>query len=133
MRTTATSTLPGFVADPHSVVRSGGSVVDWDNVPASFEDVTTGLKVLPAGTAVAETADGLIPRSGTDAATGLLASDATQSLASDARTGYGVLKGGAVYAELLPDAGDAAFSTIQTELKAAGPFVFLPYSDSRAA
>lgn len=132
MRTNAASTLSPFVADPHSLVRTGGSIVDWANVPASFVDAGTGKKVLPAGTAVAETAAGLVPRDGTNAATGLLASDATEGLASDARTGYGVLKGGAVYGNLLPDAGDAAFATIQTELKAAGPFVFLTYADSRA-
>ena len=126
--------FPHFIVDPSSVMNTNGYQVDWANVPASFQDAA-GVKRIPAGYPMAKTADGLVPRGAADgtlpAAEGLLYSDASEDVRTDALTGYGFIRGAVVYAELLPVAGDAAFATIQTEL---GPrFAFETYADSRAA
>ena len=88
--------------------------------------------MIPAGTAMNEQSDKtLIPRSGSAAASGILLTDASEGVSSDALTGYGFIKGGGLYEDLLPFADDAALATIKTELGAR--FYFETYADSRAA
>lgn len=117
-----------FVVDENSLVRTQGRQIDWSGVTAGAD----GVKRLPAGKAMYETGTGqLAVRDGANPAVGILETPADDASRSHAINGYGFLKGGSVYAELLPDAGDAAFATIQTEL---GPrFTFETYADSRAA
>lgn len=92
----------------------------------------TGKKVIPAGSAMHEQADGtLIPRDGDNAATGILLTDATEGVSSDAKSGYGYIRGGGLYEERLPFAGDAALATIKTEL--GSRFYFESCADSRAS
>lgn len=99
----------------------------------------SGNKVLKAGTAVGETLSGtgkISPRvATTNPAVGLLASDAVEGEVSAPRSGYGVVVGGVIYENLLPDAVAGVLpSAIKTELNAAGAskgFLFQTYADSR--
>jgi hypothetical protein len=100
-----------------------------------------GSKVIPAGTVMAALASGLvIPRAavtGAETAIGILVSSANEGSRSDAKSGYGLLIGGAIYENLLPEAaGSPAVidSDWKTELQAAGTgFSFHQYSDNTAA
>lgn len=79
-------------------------------------------KAIPAGTIMAELDSGkLVPRavSGADTATHILESTASESDVTG-HAGYGVLVGGVIFSNLLPDAGAANFSTWLGELAAAG-------------
>lgn len=142
-RTSRNAMTPGFYADPASIDHNNGRQIDWDAVPnaAPFLD-EAGVKFVPAGTAMSELADGKIaPRvsidvvaNPTQTAIGLLASSARFGDHSAARTGYGVVIGGAVFEDLLPDSGDAEWAAIAAELKDAGTgFSFQTYEDSRTA
>lgn len=133
---------PGFAADRASIDLNTGRQIDWDNVPAGYAN-SDGKKVLPAGKAVSEMADGrLVPRVDQDivanpdrTAVGLLATVAVEGEKQAALTGYGVVIGGVVYTELLPDNADAEWDpTIIDELQAAGTgFAFEAYGDDRAS
>lgn len=111
---------------------------------AIAEDATAtlggiGAHRIPAGTVVAALSSGkVVPRSirpGSETAIGLLETDAVEGDRAAALTGYGVVIGGAVYENLLPDAtGDPAVlpSAYKTELQTAGVgtgFAFMQYSD----
>jgi hypothetical protein len=82
-----------------------------------------GGKVVPAGTIMAELASGkVIPRSavtGAETATHILESSAVEDDDVE-QAGYGVLVGGAIFSNLLPDSGDANFDTWIGELETAG-------------
>lgn len=91
-----------------------------------------------AGTVMAALTSGkLVPRAiipNAETAVGLLESNATESDRSAALSGYGVIIGGAVYENLLPDAngGSTISSTYKTELQTAGVgtgFGFFQYAD----
>jgi hypothetical protein len=112
-------------------------------LPAAIEDddeavvAGSGMRSIKAGTIVAELADGtIIPRAdvtGAETAVGFLISDAQEGAKHDALTGYGVMIGGVVYEDLLPDRDHADFATWIGEINDAGPGVRLEtYSDSRA-
>lgn len=97
-----------------------------------------GVRRVPAGTVVAALASGkVVPRAirpGSETAIGLLETDAAEGDRAASLTGYGILIGGAVYENLLPDAGGGSTisSTYKTELQTAGVgtgFAFLAYSD----
>lgn len=86
-------------------------------------------KRIPAGTIMAALASGkLIPRSavtGAETATHILEASANEEdlvgdLGGDNHPGYGVIVGGVIYENLLPDFSDANFATWQGELEAAG-------------
>lgn len=106
-----------------------------DNAQASF--FGSGSKSARAGTIMAELADGtIIPRSevtGAETATHILLETAAENSNVASLSGFGVVAGGLIYGELLPDAANAAFATWKTELEAAGPFRWTKYEDSRAA
>lgn len=134
-RTTHTVSTPSFIADPASVTRSTGRQVDFDDVASSFAD-DAGNKVIPAGHRVYLTEDGLITTTAgsgedTNELFGLIETNAVENDRSAALTGYGVVRGGIVYLELLPETLDGA---AQTALAAVGTgFAFEPYNDSRAS
>jgi hypothetical protein len=138
-RTVYVGSRPGFIVDHSSINRNSGRQIDWTAVNASFVDPATGKKKLPAGTAVGEvTAGGKVAERvvTTRPAIGLLASDAIEDDRSAALSGYGVIIGGVVYENLLPDATGGPppvlAAAIKTELNASGTgFVFEMYGDDR--
>ena len=131
-RTTHTVSNPTFVADPASISRSTGRQVDWENVDDAFVNAETGLKELPAGLRVYEQASGKIVDAAGDSdgtLLGILETNAIEGDRSAALTGYGVIIGGVVFLELLPEALDGS---AQTALKAVGTgFAFESYADNR--
>lgn len=128
-----------FVADRDSLVHDSGHTIDWANVPVgTYGDA--GSQIIPAGTRMAKGPGvGLIPRSATAPAIGVLATDAHQKSASDAASGYGLIKGGLLYENLLPGAaGSPAViaAAEKTELNTAGVgtgFGLVQYADSTTA
>lgn len=79
-------------------------------------------KSIPAGTIMAELSNGkIVPRagSGSDTATCILESTAVEG-DTTGHAGYGVIVGGAIFSNLLPDAGHASFDTWIGELETAG-------------
>lgn len=127
----------GFIVDLHSLDRSnGGRQINWAAVTATNAD---GKKFLPAGTVVGDLAgSGKVgPRvATTNPAIGLLETDATEGDLTAAITGYGVIVGGVLHENLLPDATGTPKTlpaAIKTELSAAGSgFAFLQYQDTRS-
>jgi hypothetical protein len=98
----------------------------------------SGSKKLKAGTAVGDllSSGKLSPRVvTTNPAIGLLETDAVQDSQTAAASGYGVIVGGVVYENLLPDAVAGVLpSAIKTELNTAGAskgFLFQTYGDDR--
>lgn len=148
-RTNITGSSPGFVVDYNATARSDGRQIAWGDV--DDEHVPEGLtkKRIPAGTVMAENADGqIIPRAdvaaaaianaedwaGTETAVGFLISDAEEGSKVAALSGYGMFIGGVFYKELLPDQGEATFDDWIAEIRDAGYGVRLEtFSDSRAA
>lgn len=137
-RTTTKISRLGFVVDPVSVTRSSGRQIDWANVAASYKNAD-GNKVLLAGTVVGELlgTGKVSPRVvTTNPATGILETNAVENDLNAALTGYGVMLGGVLYENLLPDATGAPkvlATAVKTELNAAGTgFSFEQYSDTRA-
>lgn len=134
MRTTHNVSTAAFVADPASIVRNGGRQIDWANVSDAFKNAD-GKKHLPSGSALAATgaAGQVSPRAAASPAIGLLETDATEDSPWAAKSGYGVIIGGAVYETLLPDADNGVLAAaVKAELNAAGTgFAFLAYSDQR--
>lgn len=132
-RTEQSISHPTFIADLASIDRSTGRQIDWTNVSQSFVDATTGRKVLPAGLRVYSTASGkVVDADGVGAVTllGLLETSAEEGDRTAALSGYGVILGGVVYLELLPEDLDGMDITA---LEAAGTgFAFENYEDSRA-
>lgn len=129
-----------FISDPESVsLLGGGRQINWDNVSTTNAD---GKKHLPAGTVIGTAlntganAGKVSPRVvTTNPAIGILLTSATQGNPAEALTGYGILVGGVLYENLLPDASGspATLATaIKTELNNAGVgFMFEQYGDSR--
>lgn len=137
-RTTHNVGKPGFILGSNYDTNDGRQI-DWDNVSDVDAD---GNKVVKAGTIMAELGTGLLaPRKEgvQDAtpedypATCLLLTTITEGDNVDAISGYGVVLGGVVFSNLLPDNGAADFDAWLTELKENGTgFVFETYSDSRS-
>lgn len=130
------SGLP-FVVDPHNTPRDNGHQIDWASVADSYKNAD-GKKVLPAGTVVGSLLGGgkVSPRVvTTNPAIGLLAAAAVEGETGAALTGYGVLRGGLFYENLLPDAIGTPKrlpAAVVTELNANGVgFAFTTYSDNR--
>lgn len=100
-----------------------------------------GKRLIPAGTVMAELTSGkVVPRAarpGSETAIGLLATDAAEGDPSAAMSGHGVLIGGVIYENLLPEASGSPATidaTYKTEMQAAGVgtgFSFQQYSDDR--
>lgn len=148
-RTTHNVSRPGFIVDPNSVDLLDGRQIDWDTVAAGWAN-SAGKKELPGGTVMVEQADGtIIPRvdqgdadmGAGESIAGLLATAAVEDSKTAALSGYGVIRGGIVYEDLLPDSdnalwADAGVNTgpLRDELIAAGKgFDLQPYSDNRAS
>lgn len=125
---------PPFVADWDSVTRDTGHTMDWDEVGDSYLD-STGKKFVPAGTPMGETANGIAPAraAGPDddppaiVAKFLLATGANEGSEIQNRSGYGVIRGGVIYENLLP----AAVTSHKTALDTAGTgYSWATYRDS---
>jgi hypothetical protein len=127
---------PGNAAD-----RTGGRQIDWANVDADdYTDPASGKKIIPSGTAM-----GTLLGSGkmsprvvtTNPAVGLLEGDAIEDDLVHSISGYGLMVGGTVYENLLPDATGGPPATlaagIKTELQANCPrgWQFEVYQDTR--
>ena len=126
-----------FIADPHSVMRTGGAQISWADWADTYKN-TEGNKALPAGTvcAIDATTKALEPPTATTAAnaTLLLATPATENSDTDSLSGYGTIVGGVIYSNLLPDTAHADFANMITVLETTGPgFRFETYGDSRDA
>lgn len=131
---------PPFVADWDSVTRDSGHTIDWANVPAGATYGVAGSRVVPAGTAMGELLSGngrISPRVlTTNPATCLLATEARENSEVDNRGGYGVILGGVIYENLLPEATGSPktlAAAVKTELQTAGVgtgFAFKQYVDS---
>lgn len=110
-----------------------------DDAEATSDYTGSGDKrMIPAGTVMARLTSGkLIPRrdvTGSEEACGLLASDADEKSQFDAKSGYGLVVGGTVYENLMPDADDSGnlAAGYKTELAANTlGFLFFDYEDSR--
>lgn len=104
--------------------------------------VGSGVKRLPAGTVVGDGRTGaggkISPRAATvNTATGILETEAVEGERLAALTGYGVIVGGVLFENLLPDATGnpkTLATAVKTELNAAGTgFSFEPWGDTRAS
>lgn len=129
-----------FVADRDSLDRDTGHTVDWDEVASDGAFGTTGKRVIPAGTIIGETGAGIAPRRASGegitaiTASGILETDAHEDNRTDARSGYGVIRGGVIYQNLLP--GGAPVAGVKTELAEADAttgFGWVDYVDSSAS
>ena len=135
--TTTTVATPGWLVDPHSADRDGGHQIDWAQVSATNAD---GKKTIPAGATV-----GILLGNGkisprvatTNPAVGLLETTAVEGDPTAALTGYGLIVGGVIHENLLPDATGTPrtlAAAIKTELNAAGTgFAWRTYNDGRAS
>lgn len=137
-RTTYNIGAPGFIADHGSIVRDSGRQIDWANVGAGYIDATTGKKVLKAGTVCGELlgAGKISPRVvTTNPAAGILETDAVEGDMTVPASGYGFIRGGALYEALLPEAAGSPrvlAAAVKTELNAAGMgFDFQKWQDVR--
>lgn len=111
-----------------------------DDATATYIAGGTGDKTILAGTIMAELSGGkLVPRKdrpGSETATGILETSATEDNREDALTGYGIIVGGVIYQNLLPEDGDSFFATAIGELETAGVglgWVWETYADDRAS
>lgn len=141
-RTTTTKGLPHFVGEWASVTREPtGRQIDWDEVATDYIPAGGTKKHLPAGTVMALAADGtIVPRAGDPVgltAIGLLTSNADEGDPTEALTGHGLIIGGVIYENLLPDADAGSLpADYKTELQAAGRgtgFAFRTYADNTAS
>lgn len=144
-RTTTRTATAAFIADANSIDRNQGRQIDWANVTAGAGVVpalnSAGKKWLRAGTAVGELlgTGKVSPRVvTTNPAIGFLETDAVEDDLQDAATGYGVIVGGVLFENLLPDSSGGPPKTlpaaIKTEVQTAGVgtgFAFQEYADVR--
>jgi hypothetical protein len=134
-----------WLVDWENSPRDLGAQIDWDSVDPDRVDAA-GKKYVPDGTIMARIAASgkVIPRrdvalaegnaQGTETAVGILIGQANESDRTDALTGYGLLLGGVVYGNLLPDTGQAGLATWKTELETNGlTFVYLTHTNTAAA
>lgn len=135
-----------WLVDWENAPRDLGHQIDWSSVDPDRVDAA-GKKYVPDGSIMAVLASGkMIPRVdvdlspapgdqlGTEVAGGLLIGQADEGDHADALTGYGLLLGGVVYENLLPDAEANDFADWQAELAAAGRnFIYLTHVNSAAA
>lgn len=137
-RTTYNLGGAGFIAVHSSIVRDSGRQIDWANVGAGYIDAASGKKVLKAGTVCGELlgTGKISPRVlTTNPAAGILETDAVEGDTTVPASGYGFIRGGAVYEALLPEATGSPrvlAAAVKTELNAAGMgFDFQKWQDIR--
>lgn len=124
-RTSQNLSRPSFIVDYYSLNHDNGHQIDWATVVDDGTYGPSGEREIPAGTIMFEQADGtIVPRAQADivnnpghTAAGVLVSNANEDSKTDALTGYGLIKGGILFDNLLPDYGNADFGTFQTELE----------------
>lgn len=100
-----------------------------------------GKRAIKAGTVMCALSSGkIVPRAnrpGSETAIGLLATEALEDSQAASLSGYGVIIGGVVYENLLPEqSGGTISATYKSELQTAGVgtgFAFLSYGDDREA
>lgn len=140
--TTYSLSRPAWLVDYEYSPRDGGAQIDWASCDPERVD-TNGNQYVLGGTIMARLASGkVIPRVdvdldpapgdqlGTETAVGLLIGEANTADKTDALTGYGLLLGGVVYENLLPDAEEADLDDWKTELGAR--FIFETHVNSIA-
>lgn len=133
----------GEFARTTAAAAAGATSIPVTALPEALEggEVATvkgsGDKVVPAGTVMVELASGkMIPRvdrTGAETSIGLLAASAVENSKTDALTGYGVIVGGVIYQNMLPEGVPAA--GVKAELNAAGVggFIWETYADNRGS
>lgn len=111
-----------------------------DNDTATYFESKSNVKAIPAGTVMCALSTGyMVPRAvrpGSETAFCLLASNAIENGPHNALSGFGCIRGGVMYENLLPDFADAAWATFKSELAAAGVgtgFAWVTYQDTRAS
>lgn len=119
-----------FVVDSSSLGFEGDLLFDWSQVATWLG--AEGQRYLPAGTVVSKTAEGkLVPRSANtgDTAVGILLSDAEEArqVMDEPSQRCGILTSGSIRVDRLPEYGSTDFATYQTELEAAGTWVWNTY------
>jgi hypothetical protein len=128
---------------------AGATSLTVEALPSALEDNDeatiggAGDKTIPAGTVMAALSSGkMVPRAarpGSETAIGILESAAVEGSKSAALSGYGVIIGGSIYENLLPEAtGTPAVidSTFKSELQTAGVgtgFAWFQYGDDTAS
>lgn len=134
--TTTHPSRASFIADPHSIDRHGTGVqIDWTNVS---EVDTAGVKIIPAGKVVGTLLGSgkVSPRvDGTNPAAGILETGARYGDTSSPGGGMvGMLVGGNIYENLLPDAAGTPrviSQDMKDELATAGcRFYYQTYADA---
>lgn len=133
--TTTTASQPAFVVDWNSITRNSGRIIDWAQVSGANYTRADGSKFVKAGVPLVQLASGKVApyanRPGTETAIGLLMSFADQNSRVDPVSGYGVIIGGVIYENLLPETLAAG---IKTDLATAGTgFSWQTYQDNREA
>lgn len=134
-----------WLVDWENAPRDLGAQIDWGSVDPARVD-GNGRKYVPDGTIMARIAASgkVVPRRdvaleegnalGTETAVGILIGEAGEGDRNDAMTGYGLLLGGVVYNNLLPDFGQGALVTWKTELETNGlTFVYLTHTNTAAS
>jgi hypothetical protein len=149
----STATFPGgdIQAKLTAAAAAAATSITVEPLPFGIADTSTatytqnsggvGKRAIKAGTVMAELSSGLIvPRAnrpGSETAIGLLATEALEDSQAASLSGYGVIIGGVVYENLLPEqSGGSLNATYKTELQTAGVgtgFAFLTYGDDREA
>lgn len=97
-----------------------------------------GTPTIKSGTIMAELSSGkIIPRksvTGAETAIGFLVGDAEEDARQDSLSGFGLIVGGVVYEDLLPDRDEDDFADWVDEIRDTGASVVLEtYSDDRAS
>jgi hypothetical protein len=127
---------PGFLVDYHSMIIGTGRQIDWAKTPVSYVDPVTGKKRIPAGKIVVTLPSGLaVPHDSTDADAATSTDVALLTTSADeeywkvdsSMTGYGTIKGGVIYENMLPDStGNPKVipTALRNRLLASGQFVF---------
>lgn len=142
--TTYLNSRAAWLVDWENSPRDLGHQVYWAGVDPARIDAN-GKKYVPDGSIMVILANGnIVPRAdvaltegdvlGTETAVGLLIGEANEADKTDALTGYGLLRGGLVYENLLPDAEEATLATWLGEMAANGSqFIYLTHVNSAAA
>lgn len=123
-------TAPASVGDSDLTVEALDAAIESDD-EAVYVVSQSRAKVIPAGTVMCQLSSGLlVPRAvrpGSESAIGLLMSTATQGSRSESLSGYGIIVGGVIYENLLPE----VITSYKTELGTAGSgWVWQTYADS---
>jgi hypothetical protein len=135
-----------WLVDWENTPRDLGHQIDWGSVSATRIN-SAGKKYVPDGSIMALLASGkMIPRDdvdispapgdqlGTETAVGLLLGEANEADRTDALTGYGLLRGGVVYENILPDKAHASFAAWLGEMAANGShFIYLTHVNTAAS